>query len=382
MSDTNQGKGQKELQTSVRDAKFCTACGACVNLCPYQACYHDEIITLHACDLKEGGCFSFCPRTPTDLEALKRKLFTPQDLTPELGAVKAFYVARAADAGVRGKSQHGGTVTTLISLALQEGMIDTAVIADEARNFLPEGKAVSDPAEVKKRGKSRFIVSPNLAEFNRLAKEGGKKIGVVATPCQGLALAKMRQKPIPMYADRIDQLKLVIGLFCGWALSWRSLVSLLGKKTDLAEIEGLDIPPSKYHTLQVYTKKGTIDISLDEVNPCVRGACWYCPDMTAEFSDISVGSARLPEGWDEAKRWNQVIVRTAVGEKLMKLAKDKGLLEFRAVPDGNLDRLKAASMNKKRTAVKNLAEKSKDPQNLFYLDPQDPVFKTLAGHSA
>ncbi len=382
MSDTNQGKGQKELQTSVRDTKFCTACGACVNLCPYQACYHDEVVTLNACDLKEGGCFSFCPRTPTDLEALKRKLFKPQDLIPELGAVKAFYIARAADAGARAKSQHGGTVTALMSLALQEGIIDTAVVADEGRNFLPEGKAVSNAAEVKKRGKSRFIVSPNLAEFNRLAKAGGKKIGVVATPCQALALAKMREKPIPMYADRIDQLKLVVGLFCGWALSWRSLLDLLRKKTGLTEIEGMDIPPSKYHTLQVYTKKGTIDISLDEVNPCVRGACWYCPDMTAEFSDISVGSARLPEGWDEAKQWNQVIVRTAVGERLMKLAKDKGLLEFRAVPEGNLDRLKAASMSKKRTAVKNLTEKSKDPGNLFYLDPKDPVFKTLIGHSA
>lgn len=370
--------GQKELNKEVREAKFCTGCGACVNLCPYQASYQDEVVMLHSCDLKEGGCYAFCPRTPTDLEALKKRLFDSKDLTPEIGALKSFYLARAADEAVRAEGQHGGTVTTLMALALQEGIIDTAVLADEGRNLLPQGTSLREATEVKKRGKSRFVVSPNVAEFNRLAKEGGKKIGIVGTPCQTLALAKMRLKPIATYADRIDQLKLVIGLFCGWALSWRNLVTLLRKKTNLEEIEGMDIPPSKYHLLQVYTRRGSIDISLDEINPCVRGACWYCPDLTAEFSDISVGSARLPEGWKEAKHWNQVIVRTPRGQQLVGLAKERGLLEFREVPGGNLEKLKTASMSKKKTAVKNLALKSRDPENLFYLDPKDPVLGRLA----
>jgi coenzyme F420 hydrogenase subunit beta len=158
-------------------------------------------------------------------------------------------------------------------------------------------------------------------------------------------------------------------------------VEVLRKKIDLSEIEGMDIPPSKYHLLQLYTKKGTIDISLDEVTASVRGACWYCTDLTAEFSDLSVGSARLPEGWEQAKGWNQVIVRTPMGQKLLNLAKEKGLLEFREVPGENLPNLKKASLGKKRTAVKNLKLRSRDPQNLFYLDPEDPVLKTMAAGS-
>jgi coenzyme F420 hydrogenase subunit beta len=370
--------GQKELNQEVRDAHFCTGCGACVNLCPYQAIYRDQVITLHACDLKEGGCYAFCPRTPTDLETLKKHLFDPKDLTQELGAMKNFYIARAADREIRKRAQHGGTVTALMTLALQEGIIDTAIMTEAGRDLLPQSATVQDPEGIKKRSRSRFVVSPNVAEFNRLAKEGGKKIGIVATPCQALALAKMRMKPLKNYAERIDQLKLVIGLFCGWALSWRSLVEVLRKKTDLAEIEGMDIPPSQYHLLQLYTKRGTIDITLDEVASSVREACWYCPDLTAEFSDLSVGSARLPEGWEEAKGWNQVIVRTPQGQKLLNLARDKELLEFRKVPEGNLPKLKAASLGKKRTAVKNLKIRSRDPNNLFYLDPEDPVLKALA----
>jgi len=373
--------GQKELQKEVKDAYFCTGCGACVNLCPYQASYKDQVVMLHACDLKEGGCYAFCPRTPTDLEALKRRFFDPKDLIPEVGAVKGFYITRASSPEIRARAQHGGTATALITLALHEGIIDTAVLANEGENLLPEGSAVRDPSGIGRLSKSKFVVSPNIAEFNRIAKEGGKKIGAVVTPCQALALAKMRAKPLKTYADRIDQLKLVIGLFCGWALSWKNLTALLRGKIDLAEIEGMDIPPSKYHILKLFTKRGTIDVSLDEVTSAVRGACWYCPDLTAEFSDLSVGSARLPEGWEEAKGWNQVIVRTSLGEQLLDLAKKKNLLEFREVPEGNLAKLKTASLGKKKTAVKNLKIRSRDPKNLFYLDHEDPVLGPLASNA-
>ena len=221
-----------------------------------------------------------------------------------------------------------------------------------------------------------------ITELNRVAREGGKKIGIVATPCQALALAKMRQKPLAPYAERIDRVGLVVGLFCGWALSWRELTALLAKKTRLEEIEGMDIPPSKYHRLEVSTRNGRLEISLDEVNRCVRGACWYCPDLTAEFADLSVGSARLPEGWEEARKWNQVIVRTPRGENLLSLARERGLLEFREVPPGNLEKLKEASLGKKKTAVKNLVLRSRNPEDLIYLDSKDPVLRTLIKHSA
>ena len=377
MEDKNQIRGQKELQDLVLDANLCTGCGACVGLCPYQASYNDNIVFLHSCDLEAGRCYAFCPRTPTDLETLRNISFDEADLTPEIGAVKGFYITRATDEQTRKKAQHGGTVTALMALAMEEGIIDTAVVADARENFLPNGVAVKDPSDVKKRGKSKFVVSPTVAEFNRTARGGSNKIGVVATPCQALALAKMRIKPIAADDSNIDKLRLVIGLFCGWALSWRKIVDLLREKTDLNTITGMDIPPSKYHSIEVYTKNGTVEISLDDVNPCIKEACLYCSDMTAEFSDISVGSARLPEGWEVARSWNQVIVRTQIGHELMELARSRGALEFRDVPKENLDKLKKASINKKRMAVKNLSEKSGSPVNLLYLDSNDPVFRTL-----
>ena len=343
--------GQEELEETVLKAGLCTGCGACVNLCPYQASYQDRTVTLHTCDLTRGRCYDFCPRTPVDRDALQKMLYDGSDVTPELGAVKDFFITRSADDAVRNRSQHGGTVTALITLALREGLIDAAVLAGEGEGLLPQAVTVSDPEAAGRLGKSRFVVSPTVAEFNRAIRTEHQRIGVVATPCQTLALAKMRTQSVTPAESGIERLRLVIGLFCGWALSWRGLTAVLKEKVDLAAVTGMDIPPSRYHTLEVYAKDQTIRVSLDEINPCVRESCHSCGDMTAEFSDLSVGSARLPEGWETARGWNQVIVRTEVGRDLMELARRRGVLEFTKVPVGNLEKLKTASMNKKRAAV-------------------------------
>ncbi|MCF8063186.1 MAG: Coenzyme F420 hydrogenase/dehydrogenase, beta subunit C-terminal domain [Deltaproteobacteria bacterium] len=341
------------LKKHVLDAELCTYCGACVNICPHFIAYHDRIIVRDTCDRTEGGCIDICPRLETDYSNLIRRLFDEKDITPEVGAVKAFYITRAADEAVQRNAQHGGTVTALIRLALEEGLIDTAVLSGETEPLRPAGVAVDRTGQPGRYSKSRFVVSPNVAAFNELAQTEAAAIGMVVTPCQAQALAKMRVSKNPRIQTNSKKERLVIGLFCGWAFSHDALSALLAEKLDdLSSIIGMDIPPSKYHVLDVFTADGTtISISLDEVQKCVRPACRSCSDMTAEFSDISVGSARLPEGWEEARSWNQVIVRTDVGAQLMDLARSRGLLEFREVPEQNLANLKKASLNKKKTAT-------------------------------
>ncbi|MEW6334780.1 MAG: Coenzyme F420 hydrogenase/dehydrogenase, beta subunit C-terminal domain [Thermodesulfobacteriota bacterium] len=343
--------GQRELEAKVLQTGLCTGCGACVNLCPYQAAYRDRVVTLHHCDLARGQCYDYCPVIPADTEALQRLWHAGDEWTPEAGLVAGFYITRAADEAIRHRAQHGGTVSALIALALREGLIDAAVLAGAGEGLLPQSVTVNDPEAALRLGKSRFVVAPTVAEFNRVSRTDCRRIGVVATPCQALALAKMRAQPVTDAQGGIGKLRLVVGLFCGWALSWPALKALIGGKMPIDDVTGMDIPPSRYHTLEVQTAGGIDRISLDEVNDCVRPSCRACADMTAEFSDLSVGSARLPEGWEEARRWNQVIVRSKQGSELMDLARRRGVLEFREVPAGNLDRLKAAALNKKKAAA-------------------------------
>jgi len=369
--------GQKELCDQVHNTDLCTGCGACVNICPYTTIYKDRTVILDNCDKSEGRCYNFCPRTPTDLRALRELLYNQDDLTSELGAVKGFYIVRSADSRVRKSAQHGGTVSTLITLALEEGIIDSAILSETQAAYLPRGKVVQKASEVLKRAKSQFVVSPTVAVFNKTSKHGSDKLGIVATPCQALALAKMRLKAFPENESNIHKLHLTIGLFCGWALSWNALRRLLADQLDDNSFIKLDIPPSKYNSMEVHTKSGINKISLDEITPCIKSACHYCFDMTAEFSDLSVGSARLPEGWEKAKSWNQIIIRTAIGKELIELAKKGRVLEFRSVPEGNFDKLKQAAMEKKKRAVVNLIEKSGSNRDLIYLDCKDPVLSTF-----
>jgi coenzyme F420 hydrogenase subunit beta len=350
----NENGATLRMRTGVIDAGLCSYCGACVNLCPYYLSHNDRVVVLDECDRTGGGCLDVCPKMPTDTEALKKKLFDGKDLTAEAGAIKGFYVCRAVDRKVRSKAQHGGTVTALVKLALEEGLIEAAVLSGADEPMLPAGVEVTKPEKTGKAARSRFVATPVVAKFNELAKSKAKKLGIVATPCQTLALAKMKTSANPRIKAQGSKLALVIGLFCGWAFSSAPFKEMLARHVDMETITGMDIPPSMYHTLDIYTRDGKKTISLDEVVRCVRPSCHTCTDMTAEFSDISVGSARLPEGWDEAKSWNQVIVRSKAGVKLMDLARKKGILEFRDVPEGNLKRLKKASLNKKKTGTENL----------------------------
>jgi coenzyme F420 hydrogenase subunit beta len=162
-------------------------------------------------------------------------------------------------------------------------------------------------------------------------------------------------------------------LFCGWALSWRELKDLLKKTAGNVPITGIDIPPSRHRCMEVCTNNGTIEVPIEGVLPCVRESCNYCFDMTCEFSDISVGSARSPQGWEVDKGWNQVIVRTQIGQELLELARSKKLLEFENVPKVHLKKLEQAAMNKKRACLNRLIVKSGHPDDLLYLSCEDPV---------
>jgi coenzyme F420 hydrogenase subunit beta len=365
MEAQNPGRGQKELREWVQTARLCTGCGACVGLCPYQVVYRDQTIILNDCDLPEGRCYAFCPRTPTDYDELRKTLFDPADLTPELGPFRGFYITRAADPEIRKKAQHGGTVTALMSLALAQGLIDTAIVAEGQTDLQQRGLTVHTLDEIQGHGKSRFLVSPTVAEFNKAVQGEAQRIGVVATPCQAQALAKMRLKPIPTNDNHIDKLQLVVGLFCGWTLSWRPFSELLRSHTDLSDIIGMDIPAGK-GVVEIRTRRGILTFTMDELAPHIREGCRYCLDSTAEFADLSVGSARLPADWEETRTWNQVIVRSKAGEELLGLARSLGVLEFREVPPGNLEDLKKAAWEKKQTAKERIREKGRSTGPLVY----------------
>ena len=341
-----------EVERKVVKTELCTNCGACQGMCPYWSSCEGRTFADYDCDRKEGRCKYFCPRMPADLDALRDRFFGDEGcvMTPEIGPFRGLYLTRASDEAVRRRAQHGGTVTALVQLALEEGFIDGAVLSkagEDGRGTLdPDGKLVTHPEDVLQCSGSSFQIPPTLAVLNEaLAADRFRKIGVVGTPCKTLAVYKMKAKPFAENDNNADNIGMVFGLFCGWGLDWKGMEAL-------GDAGHTDILPSRYHRMDMDDRQ----IDLDEVLPLVRNSCKYCKDMTSEFADLSIGGARSADGWEVDKGWNQLIVRSRKGEELVQTARRKGVLEFKPFGDDKateaaLAKIKRASEAKKAKAA-------------------------------
>lgn len=337
-------RGQEELRTYVLDAHLCTGCGACMDLCPYYRSYRGKTAVLFPCVIDEGRCFAYCPKVEVDLDTVSRLLFDrPYDGEP-LGFHQSIGAARAGDRLKGIAPQAGGTVSALISFALEKGYIDGAALTDR-RGLLPVPRFVTDPDDALACSTSKYTAAPTLSAVNRAVKDGYRNIGVVATPCQVLATALMRSNPLNT-DDFIDPFGLVIGLFCTWAIDFRLFEPFLAERIEISRIRKIDIPPPPSEILEVFGENGMkMEISLDEIRNLVPNGCSYCIDMTAEFSDISVG---VMEGRPDM---NTLIVRTDRGRKIVDEAVEEGYLTLSALPDENREHLIWAAGNKKRRGL-------------------------------
>jgi coenzyme F420 hydrogenase subunit beta len=322
-----------------------------------------KIAKMHDCNLVEGRCFDYCPRTEVDMDRLHKKVFGQGYQDIELGPMKQILMARATDSGVRAKAQTGGAVSALMSFALREGIIDAAVLTQRDSSHLPAGFVAGRPEEILNCAGSSYVAGPTLEALNKGPLEGKKKIGLVGVPCQVLALGKMKDSNLETRTP-IDRVALIIGLFCTWALAYRPFLAHLRERLDGAEITKLDITPPPERLLKVYTETTTVDIPIDDIRSFIRPTCAVCMDMTSELSDLSVGTVEGVDGW------NTVVVRTDRGEDLFKRALDAGIIESRPLPEENTQHLKTASVLKKQRALKALKERGETENGYLILSSE------------
>ncbi len=366
-------KGMGELFKEVINKDLCALCGACIGDCPYTVFYRGKIRMLDLCTREEGHCYGYCPRTRTDLDAINNRLFGVPFSGAEIGTVKEVFMARSKDAKVRSGAQYGGTVTSLLLLALENGLINAAIATKTDEDKLPAASVTRSAAEVMAGAGSNYMAYPVLEALNRIPKDSKEKLGIVVTPCQAIALAKMRLDP-PTQRASLDNVRLSIGLFCTWALAYDRFYEFLKNSVNLPKVRKFDIPPPPANRFDVYIGKEVKSFSLDEVRKYRMPTCAYCLDMTAEFTDISVGSVEGVEGW------NTVIVRTPRGADIIGDAKKKGKLEIKDLPAQSLAHLKEASLIKKARAVQEIVKKTGDKNDLMYIDISHDLKEKLLGH--
>jgi len=355
-------RGSRNLLEDVIKAGLCTGCGACVTGCPYMAVHEGRIVVLDRCTIDDGDCWRHCPRTPTDLNLLSERVQGIPFGGPEPGAILAVEMVRSADAAVREKGQDGGVVTALLAFALDEGMIDSVVCSKKDAHGAPHGFVAGTSRELQECAGSSYEAAFTLEAFRKIPAGNADRLAVVGVGCQMEALAKMKAAP-PVNGGNPENVQLTIGLFCGWALKSDIFRPLLEEICDTSRIVKFDIPHSPGTSFDVYTKDaGKISVPLDDIRPAINPACQYCWDMTAEFADISVGSAG-----SSFHGWNTVITRTGRGAELMKRAVAAGIIEIQSLPESRMIKLKESALDRKKNALRRLAQKSGSREDLGYI---------------
>jgi coenzyme F420 hydrogenase subunit beta len=341
-------KGHRDLVEEVIKAGLCIYCGACANACPYLIATRGRIVVLDNCDRTEGQCYQFCPRTFTDLDVLARKILGQPFGTTEFGFARELLLARSTDKQIRKRSQDGGVVTTLLLLGLEAGIIDAALAARMNEDKTPHGFVARTKEQLLQCSGTSYEPCPTLQTLNQLPEDSNENLGIVGLPCHSEAIAKMKA-----YSTRnrlsIENVKLVVGLFCGWTLA-QGFHQFLREQFDLSSVVKFDIPHHPGHTFDTYCEDGSKrEIELEDIRDFINPACSFCWDMTAEFADISVGSGRA-----KYRGWNTLIVRTEAGAEIVALAKERGMLDTKPLPEENVANLKRAALNKKKNAVRKL----------------------------
>lgn len=363
------GKGIRDLFDEVINQGLCTGCGACITGCPYIAAHAGRIVVLDKCTGSEGDCYKHCPRTSFDMDGVNRSVFGTGYSGGEIGQVLDIFMARTKDPDIKERGQDGGTVTSLLAMALQERLIDVVACTRMDSEKAPHGYLARNRRELLECAGSSYEAGFSLEAYRSLHKESTESLAIVGTGCQIEAVGKMKQNP-PQNSPNPLNIRFTVGLFCGWILSPRTFHPYLETICNLSQVCKFEIPHTPHYSFDFHFENdlGSGSVSLDEIKPYINPGCRYCWDLTAEFSDISVGSAG-----SAFPGWNTVVVRSPRGADIIALANRKNIIETQALPEQRLGHLKSAAMKKKRTAIGNITEKTGNEKDLLYLGgPSEP----------
>ena len=108
----------KGLLDEVLRRGICVNCGGCVGLCPYMCFVDGRVICMDGCTCDEGLCYEVCPRVTRSVK---------KNYAEAIGNYRSVFRSRAHNPSVRDKGQYGATVSVLVLLALEQGLIQKAI---------------------------------------------------------------------------------------------------------------------------------------------------------------------------------------------------------------------------------------------------------------
>jgi coenzyme F420 hydrogenase subunit beta len=243
-----------------------------------------------------------------------------------LGKYKMCVSARSTDKDILKGAQDGGIVTTLFAYALEEGIIDGAIVAGPSDELWRPRPMVAMTKEdlMKSRG-TRYNICPSVSFLKEATRSYGlDKVGIVGVPCQVQAVRKAQIYPAGM-RDVPDKIALVLGIFCMENFPYQSIVQLVEDHAgvSMASVKKMEIGKGKF---TVITDRGNVvGLPLKVTHKYNQPGDHVCLDYVAEWADVSTGSVGSPDGW------STVFVRSKKGDSVWAKAVAAGCFETKPI---------------------------------------------------
>lgn len=295
--------------SKVTKDNLCTGCGTCVPMCPKRAIIltinHKKGVYTPQIDEKLCNncelCLKVCPGHEVNFNSLNLEIFGKKPKNQVLGNYLNCYSGHSTNHNIRYNSSSGGLITQFLIYALNEGIIDGAIVTKMKNNnpLEPEPFIARTKDEIIEASKSKYCPVPvNIALNDILDEKENNKYAIVGLPCHihGIRKAEIINKSIK------EKIILKIGIVCNHTPTFLATEFLLKKiGIENKEIEKLDYRGMGWPGSMKIKKKNAEEEYIPHFSFFYWGVllnsfffprrCTLCCDKICELSDASFADA-------------------------------------------------------------------------------------------
>lgn len=338
-----------------KNNQCCYGCGICAGVCPTGSIEmtiskEGAFIPTENEDkcINCGLCNKVCPWQSFDYKEVNKFVYNTEDVKDvQIGNFKECYSGYATDDKLRHNSSSGGLITSILIFALEEKIIDGAVVTRMKKDnpLIPESFIATTREEIISAAGSKYI-SVSLDETIKEIMKSDGRYAVVGLPChiQALRKAELSNKSLN------NKIVFHLGLICSGNISSFG-TELLADALSLDHGDIMDVCyrgkgwPGGFKA-KLRNGKDSLAIAYKDYFSIIRFhtllPCLVCWDTLNEFSDISFGDAWIKSIEKEGNIGTSLIIsRTVKGERLLRGVEKKGLVMLDKIDSETVVRSKA-----------------------------------------
>jgi len=335
---------------------LCTGCGTCAGICSVGAIemrLDDGGNEIRPCVRADectgcGQCLEVCPGTDVNFEQLNQDTFGAQPKDPLIGVVRATWVAHSTDEALRWRASSGGAATELCAFALDEKLIDGAVVVHTSADspLRPVPVIATSRDELVAASGSKYCPVPVNSVLGRLRSRGGR-YAILGVSCHVHGVRKAVYRDESLRKVVAYAFGLACGRLCGFFATEYYLQRRGIRLEDVAELryrgEGWPgkisvtlkdgssrVFPRRYSARQFWqAARQNAAFGFQHFQPW---RCLACCDRSAELADVSFSDPYLPRFMRTERTGRTLVVaRSERGQKLVEAAGAARRLELEAI---------------------------------------------------